>query len=493
MMDPIGTVTMYFPFMDETTREFIEDIMIQAQNYREFVSVLNDKVYSSENCTELEVFFATHHAAVLFDFDCLDNVAHKYGKLPIIRPNLFIASAFRGNKEDLEQAREAVDLVLASNPPDWLVCEMLVTKLEAELLNYPTKLYGDATLDSILSIFESNKNLDFFKSRLYDALGVRARRNGEMNQALQYYEMGIENASENNDLSRLALLFRSKASIVESTNTNESIDLLAKASSIMRTLGDSVGLGDVLFELSKLEAVRGRFDVAIDHCIDVCRLRDSVGMTIGTYALHLSTLYNVTGNPQAGLEWAKMAGFDLVHPYKPRAFLNQAWALCIMGLLHEATDILDDIRENILKSGLETHLAAYYLVNGISEKHGRNFSAAEVSLKGALDIYERRGTLMYTNICLEELSRIEVSRAEEDANEGHANAVSVWLCQLEERARTLDLPGILGQALLLKTRYLSLLNEEEEAEQALLELVQITQKSNLKFLQEAVDQLTREL
>ena len=88
---------MFFPFLDSKTQDIIQAAMEKAHNYYDFVQILNEEVLTSQT-PEMAVFFATLHAANLFDFNCLDRIAKEYGNLPFIRPYLFLGGVFQGRQ-----------------------------------------------------------------------------------------------------------------------------------------------------------------------------------------------------------------------------------------------------------------------------------------------------------------------------------------------------------------------------------------------------------
>ncbi|MFW9954573.1 MAG: hypothetical protein ACFFD3_08465, partial [Candidatus Thorarchaeota archaeon] len=305
-MEPIGTITVYLPFMDSQTKNVITSLMRDAYNFHDFVKSLCQKVSTTDSPGSL-VFFAVHFAALLFDFESLDKIAKSYGKLDLIRPNLFYGSAMQGRSEDMKKVRDAADQVLSSNPPDWLVLEMHMVKLEAENEEYPANIYDHSTGDKIEQLIEDKPEFEFLKSRIYDSLTIRAIRDGDEDGALELNQMAIENAEEFDDINRLAHLLRTRAELIHSSNWTEMLDLLVRSQRLMSAMGDKNGLADVFFQLSKLESTRGFYDNAIEHNLECIRIRESMGVSTGMFALTISTLYNVIGQSEAGFEWAKLA------------------------------------------------------------------------------------------------------------------------------------------------------------------------------------------
>jgi tetratricopeptide (TPR) repeat protein len=463
--------------------------MGNSYNFRNFVHALSDGVCQLK-ALDQTVFLAVHFAAMLFDFKCLDKISKVHGNLPIIRPNLFYGSAFQGRPEDFKKVRESADEVLSTHPPDWLTLEMLMVKLEAENAEYPTHVYDTSTYDAIVSLIEQNQDFDFYISRLKDTMTIRAIRDGDVSRALELNQEAIENSEKNDDLNRLAHLLRTRAGIIQSSDRTESQKLLHRAMDLMELMGDQAGLADVLFLLSKLESIRGDYDSAIEHNLESVRLRESVGMPTGMPALTLSTLYNVIGDFDSGIEWARMAEGELASRpvYQPRAILNQAWSMTLQRNLPEAHQLLDSVREAMLKSGLESNLGWLYFISSVIEAAEEDYSSAAMSVEESLDIYERSGGFVSFYICLQHRARIEV-HAEQVEPSSDYKSTGPWLTLLEEKAHSEDLPGILGQALLLKATVLRMRGAYSESMRVTEQLSSLVNDMKLEFLRPAVDRL----
>ncbi len=486
-MEPIGTITMYFPFLDSDTNDLLLTIMENSSDYRDFVQTLVTTVCDTES-NELTAFSATRHAVMLADFNCLQKIAEKYGNHILIRPNLFIASGVQGNHEDLIKAREAVDQVLENDLPKWLQLEMYITKLEAEVFAHPKSNFDDTTTSMVKEILAENEELNFYVSRFFHALSTLSQIEGDVDEAKRLISGAISNAEEHDNQNRLARLLRTKAKMLQSTDMKQSVELLLKSLEIMEKLGDSEGLGNTIFQLGKIEAIRGEYDQAIEHNLKIVSMRQKVGSNIGPYAITLSTLFNITRDSNASLEWARMAEENTPPTHKPRAVLNQVWALLLQQKVTEALVILDGVRETVFNSGMESHLAAYYLVNGVLEMVEGELSNAAVSFEEALNIYERLEASMSINICTYHLAVIEVL-ASETMTSDSSGEVGPWLTLLEERAVSEDLPGVLGQALLLKSRLFLFQNKENELKYTIHQLSALIEEHNLQFLQSSLDKL----
>ncbi|MFW9921137.1 MAG: hypothetical protein ACFFED_16160 [Candidatus Thorarchaeota archaeon] len=491
-MEPIGTITAYFSLVEDDTQVILESTMEEAQNFREFVDILCASVLDEKPSDEL-IFFAVHFAALLFDFNLINRIADKYSSLSIIRPNLFYGSAFQGKHEDFRKVREAADNVMATGPPDWLKLEMYIVKLEAENEEYPKELYDSSTHDAIENMIKRKPEFGFYKSRVLDSLSIRAIRDGDTDQALELNQRAIQNAEEHNDFNRLAHLLRTRASILQSSNREVSHELLRRSHVLLKSMGDKGGMGDVLFLLSKLESIQGNYDRAIEYNLECIVIWQSIGMPTGMFGLTLSTLYNLIGDQNTALEWAKMAESELLSKpmLQPRAVLNQAWALAESGKILKARQLVDSIRDSILKSGLESNLGWLYLIDSIIEPLEGNYYSAANHVEESLDIYERaRGYFSYY-ICLHQRAKIEVSSIDLETTLTKTEQPGTWLLLLEEKARKENLQGLLAQALILQVEFFNKVGNEFKAESVLEELKDLMKEGEFSFLESRVKELER--
>ena len=81
----LGTITKYYPFIDTKTREVLDSVMDEAENYRDFVVRLVEKVVSEES-SALLVYFSAMHATRLLVPESIAKVAETYGDIDIARP-----------------------------------------------------------------------------------------------------------------------------------------------------------------------------------------------------------------------------------------------------------------------------------------------------------------------------------------------------------------------------------------------------------------------
>jgi len=239
-MEPLGTITVYFPFIDETTRTTLENTMKKSYNYFDFVNTLTKMVLETE-CSDLVVYFAVHHAIQLLDVKSINAIGRKYSDRLNIMPNMFFTTAFQGYSEDLDNVRKAADAVLATNPDDWLALEMRFMKFESETWQYPKVQHNSSNLDIILEMIKKEPHFGFYEAIYYSNLAVCAHIDGDSEERKRCNEKAIEITRKFDDKIRLAYNLREKANIVESHDRNLAKEFLLEAGNLMDFLGSKEG------------------------------------------------------------------------------------------------------------------------------------------------------------------------------------------------------------------------------------------------------------
>ncbi|MFW9958087.1 MAG: hypothetical protein ACFFCT_08450 [Candidatus Odinarchaeota archaeon] len=486
-MDPLGTITQYFPFIEMKTKSVLERIMRESSDYYDFVHRLGDLVLN-ENPPIMVVYFSIHHCILAQEYPIIDMIREKYGENQLILcPNLFISSAFQGTYEDVKRVHEMADAILATNPEDWIALEMNFMKFEADMRNYPTTIYQQSTMDRIRELIDSNPDFGYYEIVLNDYLGTRALTDGDSEERLRCTERGLHFAEKFDDRLRLAHLLMRKAHITMNQNTKKSKELLEQAYSVVDTsLGIPSYYADILYNLSMLDAIRGEFDSAIKRCLQAVNFRERAGLDSGNASYFLALFYNIVGEAESGLEWGQMAEDQLKNrPYLiNRAILNQIWSLILLKRLTEAQVLLDSVRESIMKSGDEKQLAWLHYVTGALEIEQGEYSLALSSIEQALRIIEKQqSAYMMELFFLHQLAMIEVSTSPSD------EIISPSLAILEDKALSEDLPGILGQVLLLKAEIAIVDNDEAVLREIVSQLRLLTENENLRFLKTPFDVL----
>lgn len=489
-MKPLGTITSYFPFIDEETRNILEKMMAEASDYYDFIHKLCELVLNNDSPV-MVVYFAIHHAALAMEYKLIDKIREKYGHHQILGPNLFYASAYQGTYEDVEKVHELADAIIETEPEDWIALEMNFMKCEADMRNYPTTIYQTSTMERIRELIDSNPNFGCYEIVLNDFLAARALTDGDSEERLRCTDKGLHFAEKYDDRLRQAHFLLRKANIVMNEDLMQSKELLEQAYQIVdSSLGIPTNYADILYNLSIIDAIRGEFDSAIKRGLQAVNFRERAGLNTGNASYFLALYYNIIGEAESGLEWGQMAEDQLKNrPYLiNRAVLNQIWSLILLRRLTEAQALIDVTQESIMKSGDEKQLAWLHYVTGALEIEQGDLSLALSSIEQALRIIEKQKSAYVMELFfLHQLAIIEVSSSPPD------EVISPSLVILEDKALSEDLPGFLGQVLLLKGEMAIRNNDDALLREILPQLSSLTENENLQFLRDQFDALMRKL
>lgn len=483
-MEPLGTITAYFPFINEETKNVLNTIMKNAESYYDFVNTLTQKVLD-DNCSDLMVYFAIHHAAQLLDVKTISLIGQRYPDIPILKPNIYYARVFQGKTDDVENVIQAAEAVLTTDPDVWLALEMRFMKFEAESFHYPKIIQDSSNMTEIRKMIESDPRLRFYNTVLYGNLARVAEIDGNSEEWNRCNQIALENARAYDDKIRIAYCLTENARI-SSSDRVLARKLLLEALEIMDALGSTDGYAEVLDQLGTLEMIRGEFTSAIDHYLKAISIRESLDMETGIMALMLSSLYNSIEEYESGLDWGRMAEEQFKNRpiLKPRAVMCQIWSLVLLDRISEAELLLDTVHELILKSGRVSDLGWLNFVAGLIEFAKGSVTTAMSSLEESLKIFEElEGALRFRHMTLYYLSKIEVIIANVDTE------VFPYLALFEESAISEDLPGILGQVLLLKSELALIQNDDSTLLDTLQHLRELAQEPSMSFLMPFIEQL----
>jgi tetratricopeptide (TPR) repeat protein len=478
-MKPIGTVTQYFPFIDEATRNVLEVTVAEASDYDDFVQRLCNYVLSDESPV-MVVYFAIHHSMLALEYKLIDKIREKYGHHQVLGPNLFASSAYQGAYEDVSKVHEMADAILATEPEDWLALEMHFMKFEADMKNYPKTMYQELTMEKIRELIDSDPNFRYYEIVLNEHLALRAQIDGDLEERLRCIDAAIKISEEFDDRVRKAHLLLHKGSIIMYMDRKGARTALKEAYEIVESsLGIPGMYGNIVYYLSQLDAVRGEFDKAISGCLKAINVRERAGLNTGNASYFLSLFYNIVGDPESGLEWGRMAEDQ----FKSRPYLidyaltSQIWSLVLSDRIEEARDLLNIVSKSVLKSGNEDQLAWIYFVTGLMEMEQDEYAQALSSIEQGLQIFEQKRNAFFNElILLNHLAKVEVLSCTTE------EIIAPSLAILEEKARSEDLPGILGQVLLLKAEISIINNDDLLLREIIPELQLLIEKDGLGFL-----------
>ena len=128
-LKPIGTITKFYPFLEQDTVDSIEAVMKLTENYRDFVIGLAKLACDEEVSTELFRFTVIQANTIGFGYD--DEIWDKSRPLcendVAMNPWFFWNNSEITRQEKEEKLPVSINSAIASHPSDWLLLHVYYT------------------------------------------------------------------------------------------------------------------------------------------------------------------------------------------------------------------------------------------------------------------------------------------------------------------------------------------------------------------------------
>ncbi|MHA2303367.1 MAG: hypothetical protein ACXACD_20695 [Candidatus Thorarchaeota archaeon] len=195
-MEPLGTITKYYKFIDEETQNTLNSIMEESSSYYDFVQRIAGVVLEKEVTVDL-VYIATAQAWLVRNTELINAITGKYGDLVCITPWRYVPGEVQYNQQDqFKDIKESIDLVLESSTEEWMIAELLLT--------YSFNLYTPLEMMRMLSIaneiMNQKSDLICFEPLVHLTEGYKNWMEGKTSEARVSCQKGLDLARANDDV-----------------------------------------------------------------------------------------------------------------------------------------------------------------------------------------------------------------------------------------------------------------------------------------------------
>ena len=484
-MKPIGTITMCFPHVDEETRSVLQSIMDEAENYTDFTERLCDRVCEEPSPPLLEyfaVFFPFH-----INYYSLIKRLDSAGKVSDLAEPLFLFTRVRRDHPlRWDEMKESIVKALDAASNDWIASHLyLAWRIQAELV------FSDSDVDirpieAIASSVDENMDLAFFKSYILRFKAWRYLRENKREEAMDQLKQALVIARKFDEQIMIADCLCEIAGLIIETDVKQSIDLFISSRELSEQLGYRAGIGSVQLQLGFIMELRGELAAAIEYQFEQKAVLESLGHTTERMDSSIASLYNQAGNGEKAFQLAKtmvdrQAGRPAIR-YLSFSHANLAWALINLGKHNEAKTELASAHELATKSGTSGQMMWVRMVEGILDKAENSFDAAIICFEEVLKYLEDTPTSCSKNICLLNLTEIEIELLSEESLDEKLESSGPWMQNLVEHAENNDLPGIAAHALLLKAELRRKQGRIDDVRKILKEVGKTAEAPSMKHL-----------
>ncbi len=488
-MKPMGTITKYYPFIDEETQSILDILMKESSSYNDFVQKLCDVVITNEIPTNL-AYISAVQAWWCRKEETMSLIQEKYTDESRIRPWGYIHSSTLTDQERYHDAVvEAIETALATSLEDWVATEL---HLLHAYFHFP--VFGDnpsliEPLEKSKILIDTNPLLRCFEPLVCPFEGWAQMRDGNTQDSISIYKKGRKLAETNNDSLFIYMNLNFLANTLRYLDNPESIKLFEDLFTLAQDLEVPYLMAEVLHDSAYTFETAGEYDLAIS-----CQ-HESIKIMGGgdTPYLALARIYATLGNGHEALESINQA-FEYIGTVEfPTFYHRKAWALALMNRLEEAERYLTTASSLVLKTGQELQLARHYHVSGVVELARGDYLAALNNLEKSYEIIDRQHKGVYVNLTLLDLARAEILLADHSTDSTSSVAPGKWLAMLEKNALERNFIGIRMYAALLKSEFYEKHGQLKDAHATLMSALNLTDSLGVQTLRKKINERIREL
>ncbi|MHA2201949.1 MAG: tetratricopeptide repeat protein [Candidatus Thorarchaeota archaeon] len=488
-MKPMGTITKYYPFIDEESKSLLNSLMDESSSYYDFVQRLCDVVLEKEVPINL-AYLAAVQAWWARAKENMSLIQKKFRDVPSIRPWGFAhESSLSDQVRHHDAVVETIDKALSPSLEDWMETEL---HLLHTFFHWP--VHGDIPsylepLETAKSLIRHNPTLECFEPLICGFEGWMKLREMNGKDSQDDFQRGLELAWVYDDSLYKYMNILGDAMSLMTINIQDSLARYEELYDLVQDLEVPFLIAEVLNDSALAYEAAGEYDLAISSHLEGVKIMGGGD----TPCLHFSRLYSILGEGQQALEWADRA-FEYVGQLEfPTLYLRKSWALALLNRLDEAERNLDTAHSLIMKTGTEVWLGNYYHISGMLElARGDDLTALDF-LEKSWDIAERAPRITNQNRVLIDLARVELSLTDKSTDSTKSVTPGKWLSKLEKHSIERELPGIRMQAALLKSEFYQNHGRLKDAQATLHDAMDITDSLGVATLQKRISARIQEL
>lgn len=485
-MQPIGTITRYYSFLDSRSREIIDPIVQEAENLYDFYVRLGERTCSDEVPLSL-AFIAAIWAWKAEVTEIREKIAQKYGKATIIAPWTFSRLSPTEGLALQRKMTEALNDALASMPDGWIRMELLFRKVT--ITTATTE--GSEAFEDAKSLWENTPRLESYGLEIIHGEARIKDVEGEKRGAIELYWRALDNARKQDDQYLTVMILLDLASDTVLTDFHMSMGLIDEAHRISKRLGIPKLVRSTLCRMCVISHALGEYDLALKSLMEAYEIKSAFRTEEYHFPLDISDIYSDLGNGQEALSWA--LSFEELEEGGPGGLsfhgcpdFAMARALLLLDRMDEAIDHIDRLKDIAFKTGWEPWLAGYYLVSGLNEIANDEIANGMQIIQSSLEIGDRLNMQTFVNRCLIALVRAEIMNYEVNDNTSDPRDSGPWMVRLEKEAREKRLPGILMQHALLKGQFRIKLKQIGAAREILESALEISDEPSVMTLRDQI-------
>ncbi|MHA2222972.1 MAG: hypothetical protein ACXAAO_13070, partial [Candidatus Thorarchaeota archaeon] len=408
-MKPLGTITMYYPLIDEKTASQVQKIMEKAENYYDFVIRLSDRACLDDTPSHL-AYLAAVHAWKLSATVAKTKLLKKFGDHPIIKS--WTASQYQlGVDAILQCIEEAIE----ENSEDWLCVELLCLKVWYARYHLGAEEIVYEPMERAESIIENQSELDCLGSLVHAVRTDWSFSFAEYDRAYESHGKGMEIARKYDDQFHEYHLCWIYASWLKSSEPRKALIIQEDAYRLVKKFEAPQKISEAMTDMGRISEVLGEYDLAIELHKSSFDTYGSPEMELyreilDTPSFGLARVYCELEDGKRALEWIETAISIVDSSLVDLPYLHalRAEALVHLNQYQEAIHQLEIGQKLALKSGDVGHMSFFEFTTGQLERVQGNPLASILTLEPGYDYLSKYPASMYINRFLIALTKAEV-------------------------------------------------------------------------------------
>lgn len=490
LVKPIGTITKYYPFIDEETKSILDSLMEESSSYFDFVQRLSDIVLKNEVPTNLAYISAVQAWWCRIE-DKIEFINQKFKDVPHIVPWGHIHASLESDQIRYHDiVVKAIEELMEDSPEDWIL-----TELHLLHAHYHWPLFGDIPsqlepVEKARELITENPLLRCFEAQACFYEGWAKRIEGEIKDAVAVYQKGIELAEAHDESLHRYLNLGGQGDALKNISIKKAIARFEESYQLTRDLEVPYLEGEVLHDSGLVFEVAGEYDLAISSYRESAKAYQ-FDSSRNYQSIQLTRVYVALGDGKRALEIVNSFTGDLTLQFP---YFGKAAALALLNRVDEAEENLAKVHKLVIKSGLDRLLGRYYYAAGLVELAKGDYLSAMDFFEKTWDIFERVGQVHgEKNVALVGLARAEILFDKQTTDVKKSITPGRWLSKLEKHASDHDLPGIRMQAALLRSEFYQNHGLLKDAQATLQDALNITDSLGVTTLRKKIKERIRDL
>lgn len=482
-LKPLGTITVFFPYVDEKARNILELVMDEAENYADFTEKLCDRVISESSSPVME-YLAFLFAYRIENFNLIDRLEAASKVSDLAKPLYLLVKIDRGASIKWDEMKVSLMSALSAAPNDWIASHLYLTWRLSTSVYFAEADTEVRSLDVVSAAVKENSEMRYFELYLLRIAAARFGKDNLVREQISHLRQALTIARKFDDRVAVALIIAHLAGLTKHTNLKNAIDMTVTAKRLGEELGSKSLIGHIQQHMGHIMGMRGEYDAAVEYQCEYKANQESLGRSTPMSNALIALYYNLSGNGEKALKFAEEAFTpeEAPHNMLPYARAQQAWALINLGRYTEAEEAIEILQKHVLKSGDSMQMIWYNIIEGLLDKAEEQFENAVINFKKALDSNAENLTPLFQNICLLNLTEIEIDTLADSALQEDNDSSGPWMMKLEEQVQEHDFPGIAAQSMILKAKLRYRQGKYDDVRKILKEVQETAKTPSMRYL-----------